>query len=274
MKEVRVKRRNLLAANIILMIISIIGCKYIFEVETTKKVYAAETVKILEENRNPVFAIEKIELWSSAYAKDNSEGDLKDIDISQFTDIILYVDNKLKSDEITAENTVSQLFIDNIKIESEAENGERIFNYKNPYNAGKYVELSNWQGDGILFNVLNTNEKNKNADYDANVFYTDCSNPISLSLVNKNILTGCEVNNNGSLTFDGSILEKAGINLEGLKTKISFVVHIINNYEEAFLCDVAFDIDLTKNNNAIYKGFAKQEIKAKDEEFNFIKVHE
>ena len=62
MKEVRVKRRNLLAANIILMIISIIGCKYIFEVETTKKVYAAETVKILEENRNPVFAIEKIYL--------------------------------------------------------------------------------------------------------------------------------------------------------------------------------------------------------------------
>lgn len=274
MKEVRVKRRTLLLANIILMIISIIGCKYIFEVETTKKVYAAETVRFLEESRNPVFAIERIELWSSAYAVDNSEGNLKDIDISQFTDIILYIDNKLKTDEITAENTVSQLFIDNIKIESESENGERIFNYKNPYNAGKYVELSNWQGDGILFNVLNTNEKNRNADYDNNAFYTDCSNPISLGFINKNVLTGCEVNNNGSLTFDGSILERAGIELEGLKATISFVVHIINNYEEAFLCDVSFDIDLTKNNNAIYTGFAQQEIKAEEDEFNFIKVRE
>ena len=34
---------------------------------------------------------------------------LKDIDISQFTDIEIYIDNKLKSSEITAENTINEM---------------------------------------------------------------------------------------------------------------------------------------------------------------------
>ena len=205
----------ILTINIILLIISFFVYKYIFEVEKLKKTYAEETAQFIENNENPVFKIGQIILYSSANAIDNSNGDLKDIDISQFTDMEIYIDNLVKSEEITAENTINEMYINNIKIESQSDKGEKIFNYKNPQNCGKYVELSNWEADGILFNITRTNEENKTANYDHNIFYTDCSNPISLGYINKNILKGCEVSKEvGTITFDGTILKSglAGVN--------------------------------------------------------------
>ena len=40
------------------------------------------------------------------------------------------------------------------KIESKNNSGEKILNYKNPLECGKYVELDNWKDDGILFNIF------------------------------------------------------------------------------------------------------------------------
>ena len=273
----KASKRNkiILIINIVLLIVSIIAYKYIFQVETGRRIYLEESEKFVAENESPVFEINKIILYSSANAIDNSNGELKSLDISQFTDIELFINNKAKSEEITAENTINELFIDNIKIESNSEKGEKIFNYKNPLNCGKYMELDNWLNDGILFKVINSNEKNKNANYDENIFYTDCSNPISLGYLNKNILTNCEVNsNNASISFDGSILSDAGINLEDLKTKITFTVHIVNNFNEKFICNIKIDNDLIDETgeNSIYSGYLMKIINPVDDEFNFIKI--
>lgn len=274
MKESKINK-IILIINIVLLIVSIIAYKYIFQVETGRRIYLEESEKFVAENESPVFEINKIILYSSANAIDNSNGELKSLDISQFTDIELFINNKAKSEEITAENTINELFIDNIKIESNSEKGEKIFNYKNPLNCGKYMELDNWLNDGILFKVINSNEKNKNANYDENIFYTDCSNPISLGYLNKNILTNCEVNsNNASISFDGSILSDAGINLEDLKTKITFTVHIVNNFNEKFICNIKIDNDLIDETgeNSIYSGYLMKIINPVDDEFNFIKI--
>ena len=102
-----------------------------------KNTFGAESERFVEENANPVFRISKIILYSSAHAVDNSENSkLEDIDISQFTDIAIYIDNKGKSSEITAENTVNEMFIDNIEMTINSSRGEHIFNYKNPQNFG------------------------------------------------------------------------------------------------------------------------------------------
>ena len=98
-----------------LLMISIFTYIYIFQVETTKRIYEEETSKFIQDNKNPVFKIEEIILYSSANAIDNSNGELKDINISQFTDIAIRINNKTKSEEISAENTINQLFINNIK---------------------------------------------------------------------------------------------------------------------------------------------------------------
>lgn len=274
MKENRINK-IILFIDIILLVVSIIAYKYIFQVETGKRIYSEEAEQFVAENENPVFKIDKIILYSSANAVDNSNGELKSLDISQFTDIEIFINNKTKSEEITAENTINELFIDNIKIESNSENGEKIFNYKNPLNCGKYTEIENWINDGILFNVVNSNEKNREANYDENIFYTDCSNPISLGYINKNILTNCEVNsNNASISFDGSILADAGINLEELNTKITFTIHIVNNFNEKFICNVKIENDLTAEDgeDSIYSGYLMKIINPVDNEYNFIKI--
>jgi hypothetical protein len=270
----RISRNKLIIIDIILLIITFFIYKHIFEVETSKRIYAEESAKFVEDNENPVFQIDKIVLYNSANAIDNSDGQLQDIDISQYTDIEIFLDNKSDELGITAENTINEMYIDNIKIESNADVGEKIFNYKNPLNCGKYVELQNWQDDGILFSVLNTNEKNKNADYNDPVFYTDCSNPISLGYINKNILTGCTVNDetDGSVAFDGSILEATNVNLDDLGAKISFSIHLTNNYNEKFVCACTIDIDVNTEDKDIYTGNYIKIINPEEDEYRFIKV--
>ena len=247
--------------NIILLIVCFLAYRYIFQVETTKKIYAEESVKFVEGNKNPVFKVKQVTIYSSAYVNDKSEGQLTNLDVSQFTDMQIMIDNKSKSQELTAENTVSQLFITNIKVETDSMTGDKVFNYKNPLNFGKYTDLENYRDDGIIFNIINSNEKNREANYDENVFYTDCSNPISLAYANKNIITNGQVNaDNASITFDGSILADAGIDIKSLNTTISFTIHILNNYNEEFVCDMKIKNDLT-NDAGISSGYLMNIIK-------------
>ena len=214
----------------------------------------------------------RISVEISANGIDNSDGKLQSIDISQFTDIVIYLNNTNKIKEITAENTINQMYIDNIKITSKSEMGEKIFNYKNPYNTGKYQDLKNYENNGIYFKILNSNEKNNSANYDEPVFYTDCSNPISLGFINKNILTNCEVTDTGSIAFDGSILKSANIDVKDLKTTLDFTIHLKNNFNEEFIANASLDIDLEKENEAIYTGYMMQIIDT--EEIKFLKVSE
>ncbi len=273
MKKRKINTLLVLIIDIVLLILSIFTYKYIFDVENVRKNYAKETSEFIENNENPVFKIGQIILYSSANAIDNSNGELKDIDISQFTDMEIYIDNKVKDGEITPENTINEMYINNIKINSKSVSGDKIFNYKNPQNCGKYVDLSNWEADGILFNIARTNEENRDANYDHNVFYTDCSNPISLGYINKNILKGCEVSKEvGTIAFDGTILKSAGIDVKDLKTNISFSVNITNNYNEKFVCNLSLDIDLESEEEGIYSGYLIKMLNPEGDKYNFIKV--
>jgi hypothetical protein len=239
-----------------------------------KQSYAAEVENFVKQNEEPVFRIGKIMLYSSAHAIDNSEdGKLQDINVSQFTDIVVYVDNGAENGELNAENTISEIFIDNIKMTSEKPSGEKIINYKNPEKCGKYEEIENYKNDGILYRVLNTNSKNDDAKYDEPVFYTDCTNPISLGYINKNILEHCAVSTTGgSISFDGRILKGANIDLDLLTTQITFTVHIKNNYNEEFICNITLDNDLNTPAREIDSGYLLRVIA--DHDFKFLKVSE
>ena len=70
-------------------------------------------------------------LYSSANAVDNSENQsLNNMSISQFSDISLYIDNSKISSDLTDENTIKELYIDNIYLSTQSENGTKILNYK------------------------------------------------------------------------------------------------------------------------------------------------
>lgn len=273
MKRKSLDLKIIILADIILMIAAFFAYKEIFIMEQRKNIYAEASEKFVQENKEPIFKIGKVILYSSANAVDNSNGQLKSIDISQFTDMEIYIDNTKKSEAITAENTINEMYIDNIEFSTKATSGEKVLNYKNPFECGKYINLENYRDDGILFKVINTNQKDSESDYNNNIFFTDCSNPISLGFINKNFLTGCEVNStNGTITFDGSILKSANVNLKEIEPTISFKIHITNNYNEKFICNLSFKVDLSATDGGIYNGYVMKVLNTEDVKYNFMKV--
>jgi hypothetical protein len=185
----------------------------------------------------------------------------------------LYIDNTGKTTELNEENTISEMFIDNIKITPMPDNQNRIINFKNSIDYGKYVNLSNYEEDGIVFNVLHNNEDRQNS-VDGNVFYTDCSNPIVLGYLNKDLLTNCRIGaDNGTLVFDGTILKTAGVKLEDISAKISFTIHIKNNQNEDFVCNVTIDDDFTiDKEDGIYTGYLMKIFNNQGREYDYIKL--
>lgn len=238
---------------VVLLILSLFYTK-IIRTKIGNYKLASQTEKFVIDNENPVFKISKIVLYSNADAIDNSQEMLQDLDISQYTDISIKIDNKCKTNEITEQNTIKQLYIDNINIQIDSEKGEKILNYKNPYIFGKFKMLENRGDSRIDFKVINTNQENDAANYDLPTIYADCSNPITLGYINKNIITNYSVSEQKkSVTFDGKMLKNENIDFDDLNCIIRFQIHIINNQNQEFICPVEIENDLNNGKKEIYK---------------------
>lgn len=273
--EIKLNSNKFIAILVILaLLIGLIFVKIIHTKIINSK-FSKNSTSFVDNNEQPMFKINKILMYSSAGVVDNSIGEvLQDLDISQYTDISIGIDNKGKVQEITDENTVKELYIDNIKIENNSENGERIFNYKNPYLQGKFKMLQNCANSRIDFKILNTNQESDDMNYDEANFYTDCSNPISLGYLNKNIVTRYAVSEKkNSVSFDGSILKNANIDISDINAKISFQIHIKNNKNQEFICNVILEDNLDEDKNEIYKGYVLKAQNTDDSKYNFIQVN-
>jgi len=110
--------------------------------------------------------------------------------------------------------------------------------------------------DRIDFNVMNTNEQNNNNDYNLPTFYTDCSNPVSLGYLNKNIVTNFAVGqeNVSNVIFNGKLLETTKVPIENIECTISFKLHIINNLNEEFITNLKLAMPIESEESNIYSG--------------------
>ena len=217
MKNFKFKIKNVKLAFVILIIalfvVFLLYYHFVFAESFARNDFANQMVEISEANEKSVFNVQKVLLYSSANAIDNSESQaLQNMSICQYTDISIYIDNMANASELTDENTIKQLYIDNINITSNSDKGAKLLNYKNPLNFGKYEEIELPQNNRIDFNIVNTNVENENYDYSKPTFYTDCSNPISLGYMNKDILTDYSVSEGTtSVSYNGKVLQEAGI---------------------------------------------------------------
>lgn len=267
------KIRNVKLAFVILTILAIILLiiyyNFIFTKAFAKNNFANQMLEIAEENENPIFSIQKIMLYNSANAIDNSDNQsLSNMSLSQYTDISIFIDNSQTISELTDENTVKELYIDNIEIEAKSENGTKILNYKNPLNFGKYQDIQNPENDRIDFNIVKTNEENQNHNYDEPTFYTDCSNPISLGYLNKDLLTNYSVSNDSSsVTFNGKVLQEAKVDIETINYTLNFTIHIINNLNQKF----AYNMKLNVSLDGIYDGYTYRGKNTSGTEYQFFK---
>lgn len=276
MKKIRVKNHKL-AFTILILILCILSVLYydlIFRNSFASSKYTNQVVELAEQNENPIFKVHKILVYSGANAIDSSENEsLKDLSILQYSDIAIYLDNTSAIYDMTAENTVKELYIDNINITTGSDKGHQYINYKNALDFAKYKDIEESSSDRIDFNIITNNKENDNADYSKPTFYSDCTNPITLGYMNKDIITNYATSADANtISFNGKVLQEAGINLQDINYTLSFNINIINNQNEHFVCTVKLDEDLSGDDGGIYKGYKDENNTVSGYEYNFIKL--
>ena len=192
MKKFNFKIKNVKLAFVILIILclALVFAYYYFVLNDSiyRDNYANQMIGISDNNENTIFSIQKVVLYSNANAIDNSKDQsLSDVSICQYSDLGISIDNSQSSSELTDENTVKQLYIDNIVMSSKLDKGTKILNYKNPFSFGKYKEIESPINNRIDFKIVSTNKENESNNYDEPTFFTDCSNPINLGYLNKDL---------------------------------------------------------------------------------------
>ena len=275
MKKIKVKNERLLFTFLIIVLFAIFLLYYnlVFSVVFARNTFANDMIQIANENEESIFNIQRILLYNSANAIDNSDNNsLQNMSICQYSDISIYIDNTSTVSDLTNENTVKQLYIDNIVINSDSDMGTKLLNYKNPLDFGKYKLIKDPINDRIDFDIINTNSQNESNDYSKPTFYTDCSNPISLGYLNKDILTNYSVSDNSSsVSFNGKVLKEANVNLKDINYSLSFRINIVNNLNQKFVYNMKLIVDLDDGNEGIYDGYVYRSKDTTGNEYRFFK---
>lgn len=250
------KRRKVivkLLITIVLFVVCISMAFNIIKINTINKQFSESIAEMSKINSKTIFSIDRIYLYSSADAiSKETNKPIWDLDIYQFTDIALYINNR-DDEGLTYENTIKKLSIDNIKFNN-LETGEPSLYYKNVNDFAKLdiIEENKIQ-DKLNFNILNSGI----ADYAKPVIYSNCQNPITLEYVNSKMKEETKITDiTNPLTYDGSLLKKAGILLTNIKCTISFRITIENYYGQKFIATAYIDIPLEESfeNTSIYDG--------------------
>ena len=273
MKKFNFKIKNVKLAFVILIILclALVFAYYYFVLNDSiyRDNYANQMIGISDNNENTIFSIQKVVLYSNANAIDNSKDQsLSDVSICQYSDLGISIDNSQSSSELTDENTVKQLYIDNIVMTSKLDKGTKILNYKNPFSFGKYKEIESPINNRIDFKIISTNKENESNNYDEPTFFTDCSNPINLGYLNKDLLTKYSVSNESStVSFNGKVLKEANISLDDINYNLKFTIHIVNNLNEKFSYNMNLDVNL----DGIYDGYTYRAKSTSGNEYRFFR---
>lgn len=277
MKNFKFKIKNVKLAFVLLIILAIVVLllfyHFVLADVFSRNNFANQMIELSDENETSVFNIQKILLYSDANAIDNSENhSLKNMSICQFTDLSIYLDNSSSNTELTSENTVKELYIDNINMTSKSDIGTKILNYKNPMNFGKYKNIKELDNGRIDFKVINTNQENESQNYSEPTFYTDCSNPITLGYLNKDIVTNYSVSDSSkSVSFNGKVLKEANVNLDDINYTLNFTIHIVNNLNQKFAYNMKLNVNLDDDNGGIYNGYTYKGKTTSGSEYRFFK---
>lgn len=273
MKKLNYKIKNVKIAFVILIILSFaLFLAYYYLVlsnSISRNNYANQMIGLSDNNEHTIFSIQKIISYNNANAIDNSKDQsLSDVSICQYSDFAIFIDNSESTTELTDENTVKELYIDNIVMTSKLDKGTKILNYKNPFSFGKYKDIELPINNRINFKIINTNKENESNNYDEPTFFTDCSNPINLGYLNKDLLTKYAVSNESStVTFNGKVLKEANISLDDINYNIKFIIHIVNNLNQKF----SFNMNIDSNLDGIYDGYSYKTKTTSGDEYRFFK---
>ena len=288
--EYRASRK--LIALIVMTAFIVVSLVKIFSIKYVNDEFAKQADNFFKLNEKTVYSIDKIYMYSSADAiKNKVTRPLWNLDIYQYTDIALYINNR-DDNKLDYENSIKEMYIENVKFNN-FNKGEQKLYYKNPNYFGRGIynyysvktdenqdeqnttdenntnDDTNSSNDGtaennqdigsievnpkLTYQVLNDGD----LDYSKPEIYCDATNPITLEFVNQNVKKNQILSDvTTDVTYNGSLLKRAGIVLSDISGSVSFDVVIINNYDQKYICSVYLEIPLndTVTGKNIYDG--------------------
>lgn len=246
------KKLILTAITIILLIIDFFLVYLLFNKYVLKTNFENDILSFANKNENTIFKIEKVTFFSSCNAQNKtlSNTNFTLENLYQYTDMAFFITSS--SSEKNSENTLKNVFIDNIKFNTTPEVGKQNLYYKNINNFAKSDIINeNLITDKLDFNITSEDE----ANLDQPTLYNNLANPIVLSYINSNIKTDYTITDTSNpITYDGSLLKKCNVLLDSITCNLSFDIYITNNLNQEFKCTVYVDIPLEDDIKSIYDG--------------------
>ena len=205
-----------------------------------------------QKNSKKVFSIDKITYFSSSNANisTNSNSVFTISDLYQYTDIAIFINRAEK--DYTNENTLKSVELNDINFSLKPAVGNPNLYYKSLSDfATPKFQADNLITDELTFNTTSEDE----IDYSTPTLYNNCANPITLCYVNSNIKDKHTLFNDVSnISYNGSLLKTCNITLNSISCKIDFVIKIVNNLDETFVCPLSLNIPLSTESSTIYDG--------------------
>ena len=220
-----------------------------------KKNFEKHNINFSNLNENVPFSLNKIILFSSATAETNTINQSVALNISNYCDIGIYINNLDKEN-----NYIKSLYINNIEISTPKAGTPHLYK-KNVKDLGKCsFNKNNIIQDDFYFNII---EKNSEINYDNYEMYNTGSTPISLGFYNENIKKEFFIDNS-EIEYNGTLLKKALIPQSNINCTVSFTINIITNLDEQYVCNVNFDIPFQDEKESVYdNGYITKEIDTK-----------
>ena len=253
---------------IILIIILILLFKNVYNKLKSKKYFENDITSFSEKNKDTIFSINKIMFFSSCDSKNKttSQTNFTIENLYAYTDIAIFIDNNTlenkneqinsesnsiennetnmeeQKETLTAENTLKNVKITNIKFTKKPEIGNGNIYYKNVNNFAKSeINEKNKIENELQFETTSENKTN----LDKPILYNNCANPI---------------------TYNGKLLKRCGVSVKAINTSISFDIEIENNKNQRFRTTIYFDIPYESEEKSINDGSI---IVEKKTNFNF-----
>ena len=252
-KEINQKVLKLIALIVVVLLICLVIYFSFIQNIFIKKNLENDSMNFAKLNENIPFSLHKIILFSSATAENSSINQSLSLNISQFCDIGIYLNNTDK------ENTfIKSLYINDINISS-PELGTPCL-YKKRIND---LGLCSFNDEAIIQDEFSFNmiEYTNTLNYDNYELLNNGSTPIALGFYNKNIKQDFIIDS-PEILYNGTLLKTAMIPLTSLNCNISFNINIITNTDMHYVCTVNFDIPFEDEEGAIYDtGYTTKEIK-------------
>lgn len=266
---------------IILIIILIFLFNQVYNKLRRKKNFESDVASFSEKNEKTIFSINKIVFFSSCDSKNktSSQTNFTIENLYAYTDIAIFlnndsiqenkktqneeentnteennveIDTEKSKEKNTAENTLKNVKITNIKFTKQPELGIGNLYYKNVNDFAKSeINENNKIKDELKFETTSASEANLSKP----VLYNNCANPITLSYVNQNIKTDYTMTDTQNpITYNGKLLKRCGVSVKSINTSISFDIEIENNKNHKFRTTVYFDIPYENEDKSINDG--------------------